>query len=89
MSWERQNQSISSISEQISINIRFEVTIAHFFSISIDSAFDCSCKKQVYFVVRYANEHNDDVYERLLAIKESPSTTGESLLNLFESIMTK
>jgi len=59
------------------------------FSISIDSTFDTSRKEQVSFIVRYVCEISGSVFERLLAMKESPHTTGMDLFVLFQRVMAK
>lgn len=51
------------------------------FSISI---FDVARKKQVSFNIRYEDQSSDNILERLLALKASPNTTGESLFKLYE-----
>jgi len=53
ISWERQNQLISSISEFIGSTIRSDIKKSRMFSISIDSTFDGARKEQVSFIVRY------------------------------------
>lgn len=57
-----------------------------FFSISIDTTFDISRKEQVSFIVRYVDESLVKVYERLIAMKNSPSTTGRDLATLFKEM---
>jgi len=59
------------------------------FSISIDSTFDASRREQVSFVVRFVDDKFGLVYERVIAIKESPVTTGKDLYSLFVAIMEK
>jgi len=59
------------------------------FSIAIDTTFDISRKEQVSFVARYSNEITGSVHERIIAVNESPSTTGEDLYNLFVTVMEK
>lgn len=86
ISWRKQNMLIDSISECISNVIDKTVNDAKFFSISIDSTFDISKKEQVSFVVRYVDEENECVKERLLALKESASTQGIDLANLFKDV---
>lgn len=48
ISWQRQNQLLEAISENISFKIRIEVQTAHIFSISIDSTFDESKKNRYH-----------------------------------------
>lgn len=57
------------------------------FSISIDSTYDESKKEQISFVIRYIDEANGTVIEKLLALKESPYTTGKILFDLFKDLM--
>lgn len=59
------------------------------FSISIDSTFDATRKEQVSFIIRYVSHSSGNIFERLLALKESPVTTGESLFDLFELVMDR
>ncbi|XP_025191597.1 uncharacterized protein LOC112591879 [Melanaphis sacchari] len=56
-----------------------EYSFSHMFSISVDSTFDASRKEQVSFVVRYVDESLGDVFERVVAVKESPATSGQDL----------
>lgn len=89
ISWERQNQIIDCISDDISLTIQKEIQACQIFSISIDSTFDFSRKEQVSFIIRYVNENTGLVYERLLAVRESASTTGWDLFELFKVVMQK
>jgi hypothetical protein len=59
------------------------------FSIAVDSTFDASRKEQVSFVVRYVDESLGDVFERVVAVKESPATSGQDLFDLFITVMEK
>jgi len=89
VTWQRQNQLIESISEEISSQIQMAIKKSHMFSISVDSTFDASRKVQVSFVVRYVDEPLGDVFERVVAVKESPATSGQDLYDLFITIMEK
>lgn len=89
VSSDKQNQLISSVAEHISNKIQLEILAAKLFSISIDSTFDTSRKEQISFIVRYANDNSGNVYECLIAIKESDKTTGEVLFKTFEEIMIR
>ncbi|XP_060867354.1 uncharacterized protein LOC132942737 [Metopolophium dirhodum] len=89
ISWERQNQLISSISEFIGSTIRSDIKRSRMFSISIDSTFDAARKEQVSFIIRYVSHSSGNIFERLLAHKESPVTIGESLFDLFELVMDR
>lgn len=80
ISWRKQNMLIDSISECIANAIDQNVNDAKFFSISIDSTFNVSKKEQASFVVRYVDEQNGCVKERLLALKEL------DLANLFKDV---
>ncbi|XP_060855600.1 zinc finger MYM-type protein 1-like [Metopolophium dirhodum] len=60
---------------------------ARYFSISTDSTFDISHKEQLSFVVKYL--FNSNICERLIALSESSNTTGQSLFELFKSVMEK
>lgn len=59
------------------------------FSISIDSTFDASRREQVSFVIRYVDDKFGLIHERVIAIKESPITTGKDMYSLFVAIMEK
>jgi len=87
ISWDRQNLLIESISEYISSTIRSQILSSRYFSISTDSTFDISHKEQLSFVVRYL--FNSKICERLIALSESSNTTGQSLFELFKSVMEK
>lgn len=89
ITWQRQNQLIESISDDISSQIRQQITEAKMFSISIDSTFDASRQEQVSFVIRYVDDKSGLVYERIIGIKESPNTTGKDLYSLYVTIMEK
>ncbi|XP_060855488.1 zinc finger MYM-type protein 1-like [Metopolophium dirhodum] len=89
ISWERQNQLISSISEFIGSTIRSDIKRSRMFSISIDSTFDAARKEQVSFIIRYVSHSSGNIFERLLALKESSVITGESLFDLFELVMDR
>lgn len=77
---------IESVSEHIAQTFLLEVNTSRIFSVSLDSTFDISRKEQVSFIVRYADETTGIVMERLLALKESPCTTGIHLFELFENV---
>lgn len=89
VTWERQNQLIDSISHDISSQIQQAVVQSNMFSISIDSTFDASRREQVSFVIRYVDDTFGLIHERVIAIKESPITTGKDLYSLFVAIMEK
>lgn len=81
----RQNQIINSISTSIKARIKEELKDAKFFSVSMDSTFDLSRKEQISFIVRYVTACGN-VSERLLALHDSPITTGEQMFKIFELI---
>lgn len=91
LSWRRQNSLIEAVSSCITHTIQNSVRNARLFSISIDSTFDVSRKEQISFVIRYINENEYQckVEERLLALKESSSTQGYDLANLFYEVCAK
>lgn len=89
ISWQRQNQIIEAIYTNIFKQICQDLSNSCMFSISIDTTFDISRKEQVSFVARYSNEITGSVHERVIAVNESPSTTGEDLYNLFVTVMEK
>ncbi|CAI6350119.1 unnamed protein product [Macrosiphum euphorbiae] len=89
ISWQRQNQLIDAISNSIKNSILQEVEIACIFSISIDTTFDISRQEQVSFIVRYVDESNGMIYERLLAMCSTASTKSETLFNIFKEVFNK
>lgn len=54
----------------------------------MDSTFDLSRKEQISFIVRYVTQHGN-VSERLLALYDSPITTGTQMFEIFELICKK
>lgn len=86
ITWRRQNQLIEAISSYILSRIKLSLKEAPFFSISIDTTFDISRKEQVSFIIRYADDCHGKVYERLIAMKNTPSTTGRDLATLFKDV---
>lgn len=89
ISWQRQNQLIDAISNSIFNSISQEVENACVFSISIDTTFDVSKQEQVSFIVRYVDEKNGMIYERLLAMCSTASTKSETLFNIFIEVFNK
>jgi len=87
VSWERQNQLIDSIAQNFASQIQTNVKQSKFFSIAIDSTFDTSRKEQVSFIIRYVCPNTGSIFERLLAIQESPNTCGNDLFSLFINVM--
>jgi len=53
LSWQRQNQSIKSISMHIKDTIQKELLEARFFSVSLDTTFDVSRKEQLSIILVY------------------------------------
>lgn len=49
ISWQRQNQLVEAIAENVSDSIFYEVQDAHIFSVSIDTTFD-ELKKEQYLL---------------------------------------
>jgi len=86
ISWERQNQMIDAISSHIAKQITIAILKSVVFSISLDTSFDISRKDQLSFVVRYVTETTGCVQERFLAMRSTHSTTGQSLMSVFEDI---
>jgi len=86
ISWERQNQLILAISKHIQDIIKSEITNSVFFSCSLDTTFDLSKKEQLSLVIRYINQDNGNVCERLIAIRETVLTSGQHLLTMFNDI---
>lgn len=89
MSWEKQNQLISSINEHMSKKIQFEVLSARLFSISIDSTFGPYRKEKVSFIIRHTNDKTDALFECLIAVQELDQTTEEALFKKFEMVMQR
>lgn len=89
LSWRRQNSLIDAVSSCITNKIENFVKNARLFSISIDGTFDISRKEQISFVIRYINEEEFKVEERLLALRESSSTQGCDLANIFYEVCNK
>jgi hypothetical protein len=87
ISWEKQNQLIECIDKDISTTIQYQVKNTRFFSIAIDSTSDALRKEQVSFIIRYTCLKSGNVFERLMAIRESPNTCGSGLFTLFKNIM--
>jgi len=54
------------------------------FSIAIDSTFDTSHKKQVYFIIRYIDEDTRTIQEKLIRLGDTPKTTGNNLFQIFK-----
>lgn len=86
ISWDRQNLLIESVSEYISQIVKSDVMASRIFSVSLDYTFDISRKEQISFIIRYVHETNGTVMERLLALRESPCTTGVNLFELFQNV---
>ena len=86
LSWRRQNQLIDVISAFIRQTFCKKIKDAKMFSISVDSSFDKSRKEQTSLIVRYVDEETAEIHERLLAVRESPCTTGRALSELFQDV---
>lgn len=88
ISWQRQNQLISSVSTCIKESIKKELGHNNFFSVSIDTTFDSSRREQLAFIVRYVctNEHSPVIRERLLGLRETSMTTGRQLFSVFQEL---
>lgn len=71
VSWERQNQLIDSITDKITFNVQTSIQASKLFSISIDFTFDTPKKGTSSLYKRYVFEIYGNVFERLLAMKES------------------
>jgi len=82
-----QNQIIDSIAQVIRNVVMKEIKEEDgVFSVAIDTTFDSSKKEQLSFVVRYVDENTCSVVERLVALKESPSTKGDRLFETFKEV---
>lgn len=84
ISWRRQNELIECISDEIVGIISKSIKDSPFFSISLDTTFDVSRKEQLSFIVRYIDQKSGSIYERLIAVLETPITTGRELMNIFK-----
>lgn len=71
------------------LTIQKEISETKLFSISVDSTFDVSRKEQVSFIIRYTCQNTGNIFERLVALRESPCTTGFDLFELFKRFMNK
>jgi len=89
ISWERQNQLILAITKHIQEIIKKEITSSVFFSCSLDTTFDLSKKEQLSLVIRYINQDNGNVCERLIALRETVLTSGQHLLTMFDGICSE
>lgn len=87
ISWDRQNSLIDSIAQYISSVIRTQIVKAGYFSICMDTTFDVSHKEQLSFIARYI--FKSKIHERIIAITESPLTTGKVLFDMFKCVMEK
>jgi len=86
VSWKRQNQLIQAISEFIKKKIVSEIGEAQFFSVSFDESVDSSRTEQCTCIIRYVRSDTGTVAERLVAVRDSATTTGEKLLEVLEDI---
>lgn len=86
ISWDRQNLLTESVSGHIANKIVTDIQASSIFSVSVDSTFDVSRREQVSFIVRYVDDTNGKVMERLIALKESPLTTGAVLAEVFDNV---
>lgn len=86
ISWQRQNQLIQAIATHIRNSIKNELNNAKYFAVSVDTTFDISRKEQLSIVFRYINKNTGNVCERLIAVRETLSTTGEHLFTMFNDI---
>lgn len=80
---------INAISIYIAEKITCAILKCGIFSISMDTLFNISCKEQLLFVIRYVDKNSRCVQERFLAMKSTPSTSGQSLMIVFEQICQK
>ncbi|KAE9543645.1 hypothetical protein AGLY_002041 [Aphis glycines] len=77
ISWQRQNLLINALAQEILVIIKFEIQNAKFFSISIDSTFDN----------KFNLSSGIQKKKKLIAIKKSIFTTGQSLFDFFIQVM--
>ncbi|XP_015378254.1 PREDICTED: zinc finger MYM-type protein 1-like [Diuraphis noxia] len=75
ISWRIQNELIECISDDIVGIISKSIKDSPFFSVSLDTTFDVSRKEQLSFIVRYIDKNSGSIYERLIAVLETPITT--------------
>jgi len=71
--------------------IQKELLDARFFSESLDTTFDVSRKEQLSVILRYINKNTVDciVNERLVAVRETATTTGQHLFTMLEEIFNE
>ncbi|KAK3909804.1 Zinc finger MYM-type protein 1 [Frankliniella fusca] len=86
VSWKRQNQLIQAISEFIQKKIVSEIGEALFFSVSFDESVDSSRTEQCICIIRYVRTDTGTVPERLVAVRDSATTTGEKLFEVIQDI---
>ncbi|KAK3932531.1 Zinc finger MYM-type protein 1 [Frankliniella fusca] len=86
LSWRRQNQYIHALAEFIKKTVKQELQSAHFISVSLDETLDTSRKEQCSCIMRYVCSKTGTVVERLVGLKATASTTGESLFQVLKSI---
>ncbi|KAE9524498.1 hypothetical protein AGLY_015086 [Aphis glycines] len=88
ISWQRQNQLISSVSKCINESIKKELGHTNFFCVSIDTTFNSSRREQLAFIVRYicTNEHSLVIREWLLGLRETSMTTDRQLFSVFQEL---
>ncbi|XP_022183198.1 zinc finger MYM-type protein 1-like [Myzus persicae] len=84
ISWRRPNELIECISDDIVGIISKSIKDSPFFSVSLDTTFDVSRKEQLSFIVRNIDKNSGSIYERLIAVLETPIITGRELMNVFK-----
>lgn len=84
LSKETVNSVIYAIKHLIEENISAGVKRAGMFSVQLDTTKDITGKEQCSVVVRYVT---DAVYERLVAVVQCNSTTGQSFVTMLPEVL--
>jgi hypothetical protein len=82
ISWHRQIKLIQAITTHKRNSIKDELINAKYFAVFLDTTFDISRKEQLLIVFRYINKNTSEVPERLIAVRETLSTTDKHLFTM-------
>ena len=78
------NSVIEAIQQLIKERLSSEVTQAQMYSVQVDTTQDLTARDQCSVVVRYVT---DTIHERLIAVVQCLSSTGEDFLNLLKQTL--
>ena len=78
------NSVIEAIRQLIKERLSSEVTRAQMYSVQVDTTQDLTARDQCSVVVRYVT---DTIHERLIAVVQCLSSTGEDFLNLLKQTL--